>query len=104
MEVSGETGGITGMQDGGQEAEPGAGMADTGILSYDSESAQAKEHAGTLPGGAEAMAADYAGGLDSPASSVQSGLPGTSTAGALSLIHIYMAVKFISLKTLFHCR
>lgn len=82
MEVSGETGGITGMQDGGQEAEPGAGMADTGILSYDSESAQAKEHAGTLPGGAEAMAADYAGGLDSPASSVQSGLPGTSTAGA----------------------
>ena len=46
MEVSGETGGITGMQDGGQEAEPGAGMADTGILSYDSESAQAKEHAG----------------------------------------------------------
>ncbi|MFR3755592.1 MAG: hypothetical protein ACLTW9_31040 [Enterocloster sp.] len=24
MEVSGETGGITGMQDGGQEAEPGA--------------------------------------------------------------------------------
>ena len=31
--------------------EPGAGMADTGILSYDSESAQAKEHAGTLPGG-----------------------------------------------------
>lgn len=82
MEVSGETGGITGMQDGGQEAEPGAGMADTGILSYDSESAQVKEHAGTLPGGAEAMAADYAGGLDSPASSVHSGLPGTSTAGA----------------------
>lgn len=82
MEVSGEAGGIAGLQDGGQETEPGAGMADSGILSYDSESAQAKEHAGIMSGGGEAMAADYAGGLDSPGSSVHSGMPGTSAAGA----------------------
>ena len=58
MAISGESGGITGMQDGGRETGSGAGLADSGILSYDSESAQAKEHAGTLSGGAEAMAAD----------------------------------------------
>ncbi len=82
MAVSGESGGITEMQDGGRETGAGAGLADSGILSYDSESAQAKEHAGTLSGGAEAMAADCAGGLDSPASSVHSGLPATSAAEA----------------------
>lgn len=82
MEVSGETGGVAGMQDSGQEAESGAGMADSGILSYGSESAQAEEHAGILSGGADDMAADYAGGLESPASSEHSGMPGTSAAGA----------------------
>ena len=67
MEVSGETGGITGMQDGGQEAEPGAGMADTGILSYDSESAHTT---GMIIRNPHMMAAPYASQAEYPVSAM----------------------------------
>lgn len=83
MDVPGEEGGIAGMQEnGGFEAEPGAEMANGGIMSYgSSETGQAGGHTEPLSGGLEAMSAGSRDGLEGLAPSSHSGMTDGGSAG-----------------------
>ena len=82
MDIPGETGGISGMQEvSGAGEMPGAGMEGAGVLSYSGgESAPAGDQTGTQAGGAGTMSAENLGGLESQASTVHSGMPGGGSA------------------------
>ena len=78
MDMPAEGSGVSGMQENaGAETVPDAEMQGSGVLSYaGSESALADGRAGTALGGTETAPSGYAGGLEGPASTVHSGMPG----------------------------